>query len=121
MRLVLRGLVVLLLQVMMLLLTGNMVDACTISHGVILLLGHHGRMPMLMLFHSHVTRWGYMRGLINLLLTSEGELGIFQSLRCHFVIAVVAHETSTVLQLLMRGHSSRGSSKHVQHLLLLLH
>ena len=74
-----------------------------------------------MLFHSHVTRWGYVRGLINLLLTSEGKLGIFQSLRCQIAITVVAYETCTVLQLLMRRHSSRGSSKHAQHLLLLLH
>lgn len=114
-----RGLV-LLLQFMRLLMGGT-VDACTISQGVILLLIHHGRIPVLMLFHSHVTRL-HWRGLINLLLTSEGELGIFQPLRFHFVIAIVAHETSTVLKLvLMRRHSSRGSSKHVAHLLLLLH
>ena len=114
----LRGLV-LLLQFMRL-LVGGMVDACTISQGVILLLDHHGRMSVLMLFHSNVTGW-YVRGLINLLLTSEGELGIFQSLWCQFAIAVVAHETSTVLKLLMRGHSSRRSTIHAQHLLLLLH
>ena len=96
----------LLLQFMMLIM-GSMVDSCTINQVVILLLlDHHGRMPMLGLFHSHAIRWGYVPGLINLLLTSERVLGIFQSLRCHFVIAIVAHETSAVLQLLMRGHSS---------------